>query len=1109
MEVGDWLRKLGLERYEPAFRENKISGEILPKLTAEDLKDLGVVLVGDRRVLLEAIGSLRAEAKAPATKLPDIDDRASGGGLIRAETERRQLTVMFCDLVGSTALCGKLDPEDYREVIKSFQKAVSEAVRRFDGYVAKYLGDGILVYFGYPQAHEDDAERAIRSGLAALDRVRRLRSHPDVSLDARIGIATGLVVAGDIAEEGVSETGAISGETPNLAARLQGLASPGEVVISQSTHKLAAEIFDCEDLGIQNLKGITPPTNAWRIRGERQAESRFDAQHGAGLTEFVGRSDEVELLLRRWERSKSGEGQVVLISGEPGIGKSRLTQYLRGCVASDPHMALRYQCSPHHTISAFYPVISQLAFAAGIAADERSASKLDKLEALLSKAASDVQSIAPLFADLLSIPYAGRYPALDLTPQQQKVRTLKALKDQLRGLADRQPVILVFEDLHWSDPTTQELLDLTVDQTRDASILALMTFRPEYQPRWVGQSHVTFIALNRLDRRQCAELARNVAAQAALPVGAIDEIVQRTEGVPLFVEELTRALLEGGMSESVPSTIQASLLARLDRLGVAKQVAQIGAVIGRKFDHSLLAAVSPIARQELDDALGRLVDSELVFRRGSPPDAIYTFKHALVQDVAYESLLKSRRRKIHADIAGALRNQFPMLEANEPELLAHHYSQAGLADLAIGYWEKAGNRALERSANVEAVGHFRAALVLLDALPPEVRSAKELTLQIGLGSALTSVEGYSAPASGAAYQRGRELCLELGDRKRLFPVMYGLWNYDVAAGRHEQGRRTASKFMKLAEEEGQPGPLLFAHSALGVTLTFMGFWSDAHESLGKCIAFYDLPRDALLKLEYAEDPCVQALVMNSICVWNLGYPERAIESMNQAVRLAEQLQHANSTGYALTFVPMLHGWLGDPKAALLASEASIAFCRERDLAMWVSFARPSRGWALARLGQIDVGLAEISAGIKLYRETGGSAFTTGLQALLADACRMAARYDDALSAIEEGLRFAVDLSEGFRKAELLRLKGLVLLDQAPTDFEPAEKWLLNALEVARQQKARSMELRIAIDLAKLWRAQGKTSKAVDLLGPVYASFTEGFGTQDLKEAKALLAKLNA
>jgi predicted ATPase len=563
------------------------------------------------------------------------------------------------------------------------------------------------------------------------------------------------------------------------------------------------------------------------------------------------------------------------------------------------------------------------------------------------------------------------------------------------------------------------------------------------------------------------------------------------------------------MSESVPRTIQASLLARLDRLGVAKQVAQIGAVIGREFDHSLLAEVSPIAGQELDDALGRLVGSELVFRRGSPPDATYTFKHALVQDAAYESLLKSRRRKIHADIAGALRNQFPMLEVNEPELLAHHYSQAGLADLAIAYWEKAGNRALERSANVEAVRHFRAALVLLDALPPEVRLAEELTLQIGLGSALTSVKGYSAPASGAAYQRARELCLELGDRKHLFPVMYGLWSYDLVAGRHEQARRTASEFMKLAEEQGEPGPLLAAHSALGTTLTFMGFWSDAHQSLEKCIAFYDLPRDALLKLEYAEDPCVQALVMNSICVWNLGYPERAIESMNQAARLAEQLQHANSTGYAMTFVPILHSWLGDSKAALLTSEASIALCGERDLAMWASFARPCRGWALARLGKIDVGLAEISAGIKLYRETGGSAFTTGMQALLADACRMAARYDDALSAVEEGLRFVVDRSEGFRKAELLRLKGLVLLDQAPADFESAEKWLLNALEVARQQKARSMELRIAIDLAKLWRAQGKASKAVDLLGPIYASFTEGFGTQDLKEAKAWLAKLNA
>jgi predicted ATPase len=506
----------------------------------------------------------------------------------------------------------------------------------------------------------------VRSGLAAVYAVRSLRPHRDVALDARIGIASGLVVAGDIAEEGVSEAGAISGETPNLAARLQAIAAPGEIVISESTNRLVPGVFELDSLGSQSLKGIASPTNAWRVRRERQTESRFDAQHSAGLTELVGRGDEVELLLRRWERAKSAEGQVVLISGEPGIGKSRLAQHLRDRLASDPHTGLKYQCSPHYTNSALYPVVSQLSFAAGIAAEEPPPAKLDKMEALLARGTNDLQPIAPLFADLLSIPYSGRYPALDLTPQAQKLRTLEALKDQLLGLATRQPVYLVFEDLHWSDPTTQELLDLVVDKIQYAPVLALMTFRPEHQPRWVGQPHVSLMALNRLNRQQCAEMARHVVAQAVLPAATFDAIVQRTDGIPLFVEELTRALLEGGMSETIPTTIQASLLARLDRLGTAKQVAQIGAVIGREFAHALLAAVSPIAGQELDDALGRLIGAELVFRRGVPPDATYTFKHALVQDAAYESLLKSRRRKIHADIAAALRSRSPLLEVNDP-----------------------------------------------------------------------------------------------------------------------------------------------------------------------------------------------------------------------------------------------------------------------------------------------------------------------------------------------------------------------------------------------------------------------------------------------------------
>ena len=690
----------------------------------------------------------------------------------------------------------------------------------------------------------------------------------------------------------------------------------------------------------------------------------------------------------------------------------------------------------------------------------------------------------------------------------QKAR-MEALKDQLLGLASRQPVYLVFEDLHWSDPTTQELLDLIVDQIQYVPGLALMTFRPEYQPRWVGQSHVSLMALNRLNRQQCVEMARHVVAQAVLPAATFDAIVQRTDGIPLFVEELTRALLEGGMSETIPTTIQASLLARLDRLGTAMQVAQIGAVIGREFEHTLLAAVSPIAGQELDDALGRLVGSELVFRRGVPPDAMYTFKHALVQDAAYESLLKSRRRKLHADIAAGLRSRSPLLEVNDPELLAHHYSQAGLAEMAAGYWEKAGDRALGRSANVEALRHYRAALTLLESLLPDVRPARELTLQIGLGSALTSVEGYAAPATGAAYRRARELCLDLGDRKHLFPVMYGLANFYLAAGQFQKARHAAEEFVEFAEKQKEPGPLLAAQACLGAIQTFMGAWSDAHESFEKCIGLYDLSRDASLKIEYAEDPCVVASVFNSFCLWNLGYPDRALRSMNGAGLLAEQLRHSNSTAHALAMVPWLDSLLGDPKATLVAAEVGLPFAKEKALPYWVTIISVFEGWALSQLGKADEAIAKISAAIGLFRGADAEGATTAMQAALADAYRVAGLYEDALRAVEEGLRFATDRGEGFSEADLLRLKGLVLRDQFPTDLDRAERSLLDALEVARRQKARSMELRTSIDLARLWREQGETSKAVDLLGPVYASFTEGFGTRDLKEAKTLLTSLNA
>jgi len=691
MDVADWLRKLGLEQYEPAFRANEVDARVLPSLTAEDLKDLGVNLVGHRRRLLDAIAALGAEVPAsPESPLPNPPPRA-GEGRVGAEAERRQLTVMFCDLVGSTALSARLDPEDYREVITAYHRAVADVVSGLDGFVAKYMGDGVLVYFGYPSAHEDDAERAVRAGLGLIDAVGRL-DVKSVELQARVGIATGLVVVGDLIGKGSAQEQSVVGETPNLAARLQALAEQGAVVIAAGTRRLVGDLFEYHDLGAVDVKGIAAPVRVWQVLRPSAVESRFEALRGSALSPLVGRDEEIDLLLRRWARAKARDGQVVLVSGEPGIGKSRLTAALTERLHPEPHLRLRYFCSPYNQDSALYPFIDQLGRAAGFARDDAPAAKLEKLEALLARASPQDEDVAFL-ADLLSLPTSDRHLLPNLSAQQKKQRTLEALIHQLEGLARRQPVLMVFEDAHWIDPTSRELLDVTVESVRSLPVLLIVTFRPEFWPPWTGQPQVTMLALNRLDRRDRAALVSQIAGPSALADEVIDQIVERTDGVPLFVEELTKSVLEGGMpAAGIPTTLHDSLMARLDRLSSVRLLAQTGAAIGREFSYALLRAVSHLPEDELRSALSRLVSSELVFQRGMPPDAVYSFKHALVQDAAHASLLHSSREQLHARIADALEAQSPELMDTQPELFAQHYMEAGLVEKAAAYWGNAGHR---------------------------------------------------------------------------------------------------------------------------------------------------------------------------------------------------------------------------------------------------------------------------------------------------------------------------------------------------------------------------------------------------------------------------------
>jgi class 3 adenylate cyclase/tetratricopeptide (TPR) repeat protein len=847
-EIADWLKTLGLSEYAVRFAENRIDFSVLRDLTDQDLKDLSVVL-GDRRKMLRAIGELDAASPAaPATSTGPVSQDAA---------ERRQVTVMFSDLVGSTALSTHMDPEDLREVISAYQKCVAETVRLFGGFVAKYMGDGVLVYFGYPQAHEDDAERAVRAGLELIAAVGALKSN--APLQTRVGIATGLVVVGDLIGSGAAQEQAVVGETPNLAARLQGVAEPNTVVIAEGTRKLLGSLFELEDLGAKELKGIAGPVRAWAALRASSAEGRFEALHASGLTALVGREEELELLQWRWAKAKTGEGQVVLLSGEAGIGKSRLTAALLEHLAAEPHTRLRYFCSPQHTDSAFYPIIGQMERAARLAHDDTPQAKLDRLDAMLAQTSTSKQDAA-LFAEMLSLPNDGRYPALDLAPEERRHRTLEALTAQLAGLGGQRPVLMIVEDTHWIDPTSLEVFGRTVDQIKTLPVLLIVTFRPDFNAPWVGRSHVMSLTLNRLGEREAAAIIARLVGNKELPAGMLAEIVERTDGIPLFVEEMTKALLEAeGEGEArrtaaavpspalaVPASLHASLMARLDRLGPAKEVAQIGAAIGREFSHTLLAALVRKPDAELGSALDRLIAAGLLFRQGVPPHATYLFKHALVQDAAYGTLLREPRRALHARIAETLESQFAEVAENQPELLARHCTEAGLIEKAAALWGKAGQRALARAALREGTEQLKRALDQIATLPatPALRR-EEIKLEVAFANALALtgdlVDGkehydralaiYDPAEHGPLTTRsGRDVGVTLLSFRSLCVWQLG---YPAAS------RNDAERAVKNARETGQATTLMYALYSAVVNHIRCGNYAAAHTEVDELIALAD------------------------------------------------------------------------------------------------------------------------------------------------------------------------------------------------------------------------------------------------------------------------------
>jgi class 3 adenylate cyclase/predicted ATPase len=1108
MEIGEWLRSLGLERYEPAFRDNEIDARVLPKLTADDLRELGIGAIGHRRMLLEAIKTLRTDLE-PLPPAPSVKSNVVATTPID-DAERRQLSVMFCDMVGSTELATRLDPEELREVMAQYHERVTTAVTNFGGFVARYMGDGVLVYFGWPAAAESDTERAIRAGLAVIETAGSVLRDNE-PLQVRVGIATGLVVVGGVVGTGAAREHEVVGETPNLAFRLQTLAEPGTLVISEFTHDQIAGLFDCEDLGAVAIKGFSRPITVWRVLRERAVRSRFEAQHPAALTQLIGRDEELNILIRRWQQLKPGEGRVVLIAGEPGIGKSRLIAALMERLRDENYTCLRYFCSPHHRDSALHPIISQIEDAAGFGRDDSLENKFRKLATALAPTHPSEEELS-LLAQLVSLPIDGRLPMLGYSPQRTKEKTLDALCRGLERLATGRPTLIILEDAQWADPTTRELLDLAVDRLRSHPILLVMTFRPDFEAPWIGQIGVTLITLNRLGRRDAAAIATRIGS-VTLPRELLDWIVNQSDGVPLFIEELTMSVVEhrlaapeGAPVRTVPRTLQGSLMARLDRLASAKRVAQIGSVIGREFSYELLAAVASMRELALREGLDHLIASGLLFGRGRPPAARYRFKHALVQDAAYESLLRRSRGAIHAAIVEAVKRLVPEAELTEPELLAHHCAEAGLAEQAADYYRRAGEQSITRSAIAEARAHLQRGLALARSVPEgPARYAQEAGLLLALSSVAIIGEGYGSPDLATSLARAVGLSREANQRQLLIRALFGEWTYRVHAGDHATAQTIAGEMVELAELEADPIIRTVAATSLGISYAYAGRLIEARDLFLKCLAEPNIGATTGLGSPHPQDHEVLARTYLARVLTCLGEGKEAADEARKAIERARALGHYPSLAVALMMGCRQAWLLRDPALVGLRAAELIALSEQQGFPYWLARGRCYAGWVAITEGRVEDGIALLTEAAS-HLDTADVAMGH-IAALVGDAYARAGHPSTALQYIEEALRVSAKTGEVWLDAELHRLKGVVLGTATTVDTKPAEAHLLRALDLARGQGARLWELRAATSLARLWSRHQKFSEALELLAPLRGWFGKADGTPDLAEAATLMEEL--
>jgi class 3 adenylate cyclase/predicted ATPase len=1041
------------------------------------------------------------------------------------EAERRQLTVMFCDLADSTKLSQQLDPEDLRDVVRAYQATAAEVIAQYEGHMAQYLGDGLLVYFGYPVAHEDDAQRALHAGLGIVEAITttlnpRLEREQGVQLTVRLGVHTGPVVVGEMGGGGRHEHLA-TGDTVNIAARLEGLAAPNTVVISQVTARLVQGTFALETLGRHTLKGVADPMPVFQVLGPMEAHE--DETVATGIPFLVGRDEELGLLLRRWEQSKEGLGQVVLVSGTAGIGKSRLVETLRAQVRQEGLPRIAFRCSSYHQNSALYPVITHVERLLGFERDDTPATKLDKLERGLRPYSLPLDEVVPLVAALLSVPLHERYAALTLSPPQQKQQTLDALVAWMLEEAERQPVLVAWEDLHWGDPSTLEMLGLVLEQTPTMPMLHVLTYRPEFALPWPTRSHMTPIVLNRLERPQVEALITHMVAGKALPAEVVEHIVVKTDGVPLYVEELTKMLLASDLlredaeqyvltgpllTVAIPDTLQDSLMARLDQMNTAKEVAQLGSVLGREFTYAMLQALAGQDEETLQAALAQLVQAELLYQRGRPPRARYRFKHALIQDAAYASLLRSTRQGYHQQMAQLLEARFPEVVETQPEVVAHHYTEAACPDQAIGYWQRAGQHAAQRSALQEAMRHLTTGLELLATRPDTpARTQQELALHMALGPVLMATRGNAAAEVEQTYTRAWALCQQIGETPQLFVTLRGLWRFYQDGGRLAMAREVAEQLLSLAQRQPEATHRMVAHTSFGYTLAYLGAFTSARPHLEQGIALTDPEAQRTLALRYGAAPGVQCLSYATTTLWCLGYPDQGLARSQAGCTLARELGHPLSLATALYFAARLHLLRGEAQAAREQAEAIIALSTEHTLAQYVAVGRCALGWALAAQGQGAEGVMLLRQGVTDVLATGSRVSYTICLPVLAAVSGTLGQVDAGVSMVTEALALVEQTEVRWYEAETYRIKGTLLLHQALPNVAEAEACFQQALDIARRQEAKSWELRAATSLARLWQSQDRRQEAYELLAPVYEWFTEGCDTADLQEAKTLLQEL--